>query len=321
VTASPVRLSGESLAEHFDSLVVGPTYEELIHDGYLSPCKVYAPPTIDTQGLHSRAGDYVTAELEARTGKPHVTGDAIEHYIRHTPGKRAVLFDVSVQAARGRAQAFRDRGFPAACIDGSLEASHRRSLVADFRAGRLTILTSCELISEGFDLPAIEVGISLRPTQSLGLFLQQTGRILRPFPGKSVSVLFDHAGNVHRFGLPTETRSWTLSRSDPRVKRAVFRAGIRICPACFAASPARSMVCSECGAEFASSPRTVVERAGELKEITLSADQLAARRKRQEQGQARTLEALIHLGRRRRLKHPEAWARRLLAARQRSRRT
>ena len=315
VTASPIRLSGQGLDSFFEAMVEGPTYETLIAEGFLTPVKVYAPPTIDTQGLHTRLGDYAQGEVAERATKPSVTGDAIEHYRRLTPGKRAVVFDVSIAAARARADSFRAAGFTADCIDGSLDPQLRRRLVSDFRAGRLQVLTSCELISEGFDLPAIEVGISLRPTQSIGLYLQQTGRILRPFEGKSVSYLFDHAGNVHRFGLPTQSRSWSLSGLAESTHGAKPVASVRVCPQCFCAQSNRVLVCVQCGHRFESRPRAVVEREGELEEITLTADQLAARRKRAEQGKARSLESLIEIGRMRRMRNPVGWATHVFNAR------
>jgi DNA repair protein RadD len=315
VTATPVRLSGEGLGEFFEVLVEGPQYETLQNQGYLTQLRVFAPPTIDTKGLHTRFGEYIGREVAQRSLKPTVTGDAIEHYRLHTPGSRAIVFDVSVDSARERAEAFRAAGFTADCIDGSLDRSLRQALVADFRSGRLQVLTSCDLVSEGFDLPAIEVGISLRPTQSLGLYLQQTGRILRPFPGKSVATLFDHAGNVHRFGLPTEVRTWSLSGNDEGTHRSVGGAICRVCESCFAASPARAVVCANCGERFKTKAREVVEQAGTLEEYQLpTAEQLAAKRVRQEQGRQDSYEKLVAYGRMKGYK--PNWARHVWEARQ-----
>jgi DNA repair protein RadD len=316
VTATPWRLSGEGLGEFFDCLIEGPTYEELQALGYLTALKVYVPPTISTEGLHTRFGDFIERELVERVARPQITGDAIEHYRRHTRGKRAIVFDVSVAAARNRAQEFRSAGFTADCIDGSLDAGLRRALVRDFRAGRLTVLTSCDLVSEGFDLPAIEVAIALRPTKSLGLFLQQTGRILRPFPGKSVATLFDHAGNVHRFGLPTEVRTWSLAGEPARADGPQRADSVRVCKTCFCANPARTVVCRACGTRFETQSRQVVQADGDLEEYRgPTAQELARRRIRQEQERAQTFEALQAYARLRGYK--PGWAEKVWAARQR----
>lgn len=317
VSATPARLSGEGLNEFFDTLITGPTHDELIRQGFLTPVRVYCPPTISTEGLHTRYGDYVGSEVEERVDRPTVTGDCIEHYRRHTPGARALVFDVSVEAARKRADAFNAAGFRSQCIDGTLPRDVRALAITEFRTGRLQVLTSCELVSEGFDLPAIEVGIALRPTQSLALWLQQSGRVLRPFPGKEAAILFDHAGNTLRHGLPTETRAWSLAGVDPLLKRGEPRAGLRTCPSCFAVSPQGAVVCRSCGRDFPVEPRTVRQEKGELEEVT--AEALIKVRKRQEQGRAQTLEALIQLGRLRKMPHPEQWAFFVMRARNKKR--
>lgn len=313
VTATPVRLSGQGLDDIFDDLILGPTHEELIAQGYLTPVSVYAPPTVSTEGLHTRAGDYVPREVIERVDQPQITGDCIAHYARVSPGARAVVFDVSVEAARRRAAAFRSAGYAAECIDGETPADIRALAVAGFRAGRIQILVSCDLVSEGFDLPAIEVGICLRPTQSLGLWLQQSGRVLRPFPGKERAILFDHAGNTLRHGLPTEERSWSLAGAVKTAVRDVNRKSLRTCPTCFAVSPGGAVVCRSCGHAFPREAREVSEVPGQLEEIT--AEGLIARRRRKEQGSARTFQALVELGIMRGMKNPYAWAGHVMRAR------
>lgn len=313
VTATPCRLSGEGLDDIFDDLILGPTHEELIQQGYLTPCRIYAPPTIDTDGLHTRAGDYINRELIERIDTPRITGDCVAHYERISPGARAIVFDVSVDAARKRAAAFRSAGHAAECIDGETPREVRAMAVADFRAGRIKVLVSVDLVSEGFDLPAIEVGISLRPTQSLGLWLQQSGRVLRPSEGKKVAIFLDHAGNTLRHGLPTETRSWSLAGAVANAHVHEPRRSLRTCPTCYAVSPGGAVVCRSCGNTFPREARQVSEVSGSLEEIT--AEGLIARRHRKEQGSARTFQALVELGQARGMRNPYMWAKHVMNAR------
>lgn len=322
VTATPTRLSGEGLDDLFDDLILGPTHEELIAQGYLTSCRIYAPPTINVDGVHTRAGDYIARELAELIDRPQITGDCIAHYRRLSPGARAIVFDVSVEAARGRAAAFTAAGFTAECIDGETPRQVRSLAIAGFRAGRVQVLTSCELVSEGFDLPAIEVGICLRPTQSLALWLQQSGRVLRPFPGKTSALIFDHAGNTLRHGLPTETRTWSLAGATEVAHRGEPGRSLRTCPACFAVSPQAAVVCRECGKPFPVKPREVRQAKGDLEELTPErlAQRLVMTRKHQEQGRAGTYDALVSLGRMRGMKRPELWAHHVMSARAAKRR-
>lgn len=312
VTATPVRLSGEGLGECFQSLVLGPTVEQLISIGALCPARVYAPPTISTEGLHSRMGDFIKAELTVRTDTPTVTGDAVKHYQRLTPGRAAVVFCVSVDHAKHVADQFNAAGISAHSVDGKMDRGLRRDIVGAFTAGRLLVLTSCDLISEGFDCPRIEVGISLRPTQSMGLWLQQVGRCLRPWPGKSEAVIFDHAGNTMRHGLPDDDREWTLE-GRPRQARDVGAISVRICPSCFAANRSGGLACTECGAVFPVKPREIEQQDGDLVEVDKAERDRQRQVARSEVWQAKTEAELIALGERRGYKSPTTWASRIIA--------
>jgi hypothetical protein len=314
VTATPIRLSGEGLDDLFDTMVLGPSTQDLIDQKFLTPVRVFAPSQPDLTGVHKRGGDYVIGELESAITKSAVTGDAIAHYKRLCAGKRAITFCVSVAHAKAIAESFNQAGVPSDYIDGSLDNQERRKRIASFREGRTMVLTSCDLVSEGFDLPSIEVGISLRPTASVGLWLQQVGRCLRTTDGKTEAVILDHAGNTLRHGLPTDKREWSLAGSGEKKKRATQEtiAGIRICKSCFQACPATASSCSGCGEPFPVKARKVEEIEGELQEIKAG----QAKSRMAEQTNTRTLMGLIELGRARGYKNPRAWAEYVLRGRQ-----
>jgi superfamily II DNA or RNA helicase len=307
VTATPVRLDGQGLARFFDTLIVGPSTQELIDRKFLAPLRVFAPVQPDLTGVHRRGGDYVTSELADVMAKPAIIGSALEQYVKHAAGQRAIVFSPSIEHARDTSRQFLAAGHSSQCIDGGMDRQLRTEAITAFRAGTIRVLTSCDLVSEGFDLPAIECAIALRPTQSLGLWLQQVGRILRPSPGKTHALLLDHAGNTLRHGLPTDARQWSLT--DGIVSSAQRKASVRICARCFAAATARSLVCPECGEWFQVKPREVRELPGELHEIA------GVRIERLPQAQLDTLEALIAEGKRRGYKSPLYWAKHVLAGR------
>jgi len=318
VTATPMRLSGEGLGEVFQCMIEGPQTAELIERGALSPCKVYAPPGIDVSSLRVTRGDYATSELAAAADKPKITGDAVDHYRKHADRTRAVAFCVSVEHAQHVATSFCDAGYSAVRIDGAMERHERRRIVQAFRDGAIHVITSCDLISEGFDLPAIECGISLRPTASTGLWLQQVGRCLRTHPGKGHAIILDHAGNTLRHGLPTETREWSLEgRGEKRGKSGGNEApGVRVCPACFAANASVRSACGSCGAPFPVAARKIATVDGQLQEVTVTSMRRRASPERIEQGMTKDLDALEALGKMRGYKDPRAWAMHVIAGRE-----
>lgn len=310
VTATPRRASGEGLGEVFGSMVEGPTVAQLINSGYLSPFKIYGPPTVATDGLHIRAGEFIQAEVAAVVDKPTVMGDAIAHYRKLADGQPAVVFCYSVEHSRQTAEAFRAAGYKFEHIDGGFEREQRKSIVGDFKTRRITGLCSCDLVSEGFDVPGIHCGILLRPTASESLFLQQVGRVLRIAPDKRQAIIIDHVGNARRHGLPDEDRNWSLEGEAKRARNSPAKISVRICPQCFAANRSIRQTCIECGTPFPVDPREVAHVEGELVEIQ-------RRQARTQQGRAQSLEDLIALGKERGYTNPAFWARKVLEGRHR----
>lgn len=312
VTATPQRLTGEALGDVFDDMIMGPTVEQLIEDGYLCKYKLFVPSTIDTSGLRTKMGDFEKQGLERAADSPKITGDAVREYSQIAPGKRAIAFCVSIQHAKHVAEKFTAAGYSSVSIDGKMPKEIRRGVVRDFREGRISVLTSCDLISEGFDLPAIEVAIMLRPTQSLALWIQQAGRALRTYPGKEYAIILDHAGNCQRHGLPDEDRMWTLNGKTKK-SGGSMAGSVRICPKCFAAQNFNAISCKFCQFVFGVAPRQIDEVAGTLREVDI---QVLRRKRMKEQGECDTFEKLVAYGQKHQYKSPEAWARHVMKARE-----
>ena len=298
LTATPWRLDGTGLGDQFDTMVRGPTIRELIDQGHLSDYIVYAPPVgIDTTGIKTHAGDFAKDQLVDAVDRPTITGNAISHYLKIAGGKRALVAAVSIEHSKHITAEFIAAGVRAVHIDGSEEQHRRDQIMADFAAGRILVLSQVGIVNEGVDIPGIEAVISLRPTQSLSLWLQFVGRSLRPAPGKDKAIILDHAGNTHRHGLPCEEREWTLE-ATPK-KRGQKKPGpdfqVKQCPGCYVCH-APAPRCPSCGHVYEVQGREVEQVEGDLQVIDL--DEMR-RHRRQEVGQARSLDELQEVGRKR----------------------
>lgn len=255
VTATPVRADGKGLGRHhdgvIDAMVVGSSMRDLISRGYLSEYRIFAPPSdLNLSDVNVTAGgDYSPEPLRRAVHRSHIHGDVVSHYMRLTPGKLGVTFAVDVESAVELAAAFRQQGVPAEMLSGTTPANNRYKILAKFAAGEIKQLCTCDIISEGFDLPAVEVCSMARPTQSYGLYIQQFGRALRIFPGKSTATLLDHVGNVLLHGLPDAARGWSLDRRDRRSRRNEGDAPIplRSCLGCAGVYERTRVVCPYCG--------------------------------------------------------------------------
>ena len=313
VTATPSRLDGRGLGVksggYFDTMVHGPSVGKLIELGFLSRPVVYAPPIqYETKGMRKRFGDYVASDVAERLDKPTITGCAVQHYQRICPGVPAIAFCASVAHAEHVAEQFNAAGIDSVSVDGTLPDAVRRSRIDDLASGGIKVLASCDLISEGLDIPVVTAAILLRPTQSTGLFIQQVGRAMRIHPGKKNAIILDHVGNTHQHGLPDEEREWSLD-GDNNGKRA--EAGevnpYVQCDNCYRMYTRLELKCPECGHERTVQQRELEQIEGELEEIReVERKKIQLRR---EEGMCGSLEELKELGRARGYKPGWAWIR------------
>lgn len=287
VTATPERLDGKGLGAMFDRMVMGPSVQWLIDNGFLAQPVYYAPrEVVDLSQVHTVAGDFDRSEAEEIVDTPRITGDAVTHYVRFCNRQRAVAFCISVAHAQHVADTFNSCGIPSASIDGTLDPEVRKQRVEDLTAGKILVLTSCELISEGFDLPAVNAAILLRPTHSLSMHLQQVGRALRPYPGKTNAIILDHVGNCLRHGLAEQERDWDLSGREKRLKKSSL-VETKQCSKCFAIFA--GTVCPQCGSQREIAVREIEEVDGELQRLSIE-DISKKREERREEGKCKTLD-------------------------------
>ena len=305
LTATPERLDGSGLDRFYTHMIHGPSVRWLIDNKFLSEFRVFAPPTVSTAGLHTRMGDYVKEEVNALMDKPTITGSAIEMYRKHTYGRRALGFAASIEHSKHVVEQFNAFGIPAEHVDGDTKPEVRDNAIERFRKGITLVLSNCDIFLEGFDCPAAEVAIILRPSKSECLVRQMYGRVLRTYPGKSEAIILDHVGNVARHGFPDDGRVWTLKGREANRRTVEACKSVRVCSRCFAAMWSGGQACTFCGFVFEVESREVRQVDGELFELDRQA--IAVRRKHEQRG-AQSMSELIQIGRDRKYKNPTGWA-------------
>ncbi len=248
-TATPVRLNGSGLGDVNDILIEGPTTQELIEWGNLAPFKYYAPEVIDTSKLKIKRGEYVAKDIDDMFRKKAIWGDVVKHYKKLSSGKQAICYCSGIAQSKKMAEEFNQAGIIAKHIDGETPKAERDEAIEDFRQGKIMILCNVDLISEGFDVPDCNTAILLRPTRSLGLFIQQSMRPMRYKPGKT-AIIIDHVGNVGRFGTPDIEREWKLDPKKESNTTVLEENPVKQCPDCFYTMERKVTVCPECGYEF-----------------------------------------------------------------------
>jgi DNA repair protein RadD len=259
LTATPFS---KGLGKHFDEIVVAATIRQLIEQGFLVDIDVYAAPEKpDLAKVRTVAGDYHEGELAEEMNRTTLVGNIVEHYLKLTEGKPAIVFCVDIKHSMNVTAQFMQHGVHAEHIDAYTPDARRKDIIERFKGGEIKVISNCAVLAEGFDAPLAEVMILARPTKSLIRFIQMAGRILRPFPGKNRALILDHSDTVARLGFPTDDLPLKLDMGIAR--QQVGAAGKPLdhlpkeCPQCHYVRAWNIVRCPECG--FVVVPQANVE--------------------------------------------------------------
>jgi superfamily II DNA or RNA helicase len=255
-TATPLRADGKGLgAEHlggdgvFHAMVEGPPERWLIEQGFLADYRVICRES-DLRLLETdvgASGDWSMAQLRDASRRSHIVGDVVAHYQKHAAGLLTMTFCTDVETATTTTQAFRAAGIPAETLTGETDDRLRQQMLHRFARREILQLVSVDVVSEGFDLPALECVQMARPTQSLSLYRQQFGRALRPKADGGKALVIDHVGNFLRHGPPDRPIVWTLARRDKRARSVNDAIPLRVCVECFQPYERIYAACPYCG--------------------------------------------------------------------------
>lgn len=264
-TGTPIRLDGRGLREDYDEMYVGARPSELIADGYIVAPRIYTVPLEllpDLKGVKKRGGDFREGELEERSNKKPLIGGIVDHWQRRAEGRRTIVFPVGIKHSRAIVERFRTAGIAAEHLDGETQLAERRAIIARLKDKTTYVVSSCGVLSEGFNLPEVKCVVLARATESLALHIQQPGRCMRPWGGIEPLVL-DHAGNTRRHGAPHFDHEWALGQRKGRG----CGGGVAVtkeCGGCHLFVPSGCTVCPECDCSFPVPVAEPTERDGEL---------------------------------------------------------
>ena len=256
MTATPLRLGKEQLGDYLETLVASPVPNVLQEMGYLSTMKYYSMPRDSMANLEevkTSRGDYDEKDLKNACDRIELVEKIVQEWFRIGKGKRTIAFCVDIEHANHVAEAFRKTGVTADTVDGNTSIKDRQQLYQALKTGELKVLTSCNVISIGFDEPSVEVGLMLRPTMSSAMHFQQLGRVMRisPQTGKEYGLILDQAGNLQRLGFPEDIEDYWL----PTRKASAGGGGApptKPCPVCGRIVLSFIVKCPDCAHQWIS---------------------------------------------------------------------
>ena len=246
-TATPMRMNEGGLGKVYDDLVEGVSTEWLIENNYLSNYKYYGIKLADISNLKTKRGDYDNSQVAELMESHEIYLNTLENWEKLSLNKKTIIYCSSIESSKNTIEEFKIKGYKAEHVDGTTKKEVREKIIEDFRSGDLKVISNVDLFGEGLDVPDCECVILLRPTKSLGLFIQQSMRSMRYKEGKTATII-DHVNNVKEHGLPDMEREWTLSEKKKKKKGEVL---VKDCPACFGVCAFNLRVCPYCGEQLA----------------------------------------------------------------------
>ena len=198
VTATPDRGDQRNLGEFFDSKAYEYSMADAIRQGYLAPIKAQMIPlelNISEVGISN--GDFAVSQV----------GNALEPYldqiasemVHYCKGRKTVVFLPLIAISQKFCRMLNDAGLRAAEVNGN--SDDRAEVLEDFENGKYDVLCNSMLLTEGWDCPAVDCVVVLRPTKIRSLYQQMVGRGMRIHPGKEELLLLDFLWMTERHDL------------------------------------------------------------------------------------------------------------------------
>lgn len=203
MTATPERTEGKDIFSIFDNnIALEVRLNEALEKNLVVPFHYFGITDIDLvdyRGIDINDIGKVSKLLEINERVDFII-EKMNFYGFDGDKRKAVGFCVSVEHAEYMAREFNKKGIKSTALTGSDSISKRQKEIAKLEDDNddLEVIFTVDLFNEGIDIPAINLVLMLRPTNSSIIFIQQLGRGLRKYKGKEFLTVLDFIGNYNK---------------------------------------------------------------------------------------------------------------------------
>lgn len=211
-TATAGRSDNVGLGHVWQEIAYQRGIVQMIAEGYLCDVKaIQVGADFDLANTKVRGGDYTDSSIERELERADAINAAADAYVRYAADRLGVAFTPTVATAGALAEALTLKGIRAEAVNGKMPPDQRRAILRRLHRGEIRVVTNAQVLTEGWDEPAVSCALMLRPTRSAPFFCQMAGRVLRPFIGtvgghpynKEDALILDVAGSAEELGLAT----------------------------------------------------------------------------------------------------------------------
>lgn len=264
----------------FDDMIIDMTGVEafnwFIDQGYLVPLIPRPTNTVlDMSGVGVNNGDYKPGEMQRAVDQYDITVKALQEVCHYGQNRYAwMVFASGVDHADHVCEILNAMGIPTTVVHRGVPGKERDQRIKDYKAGRYRCIVGNNILTTGFDHPALDLIAMLRPTLSSSLWVQMLGRGTRPMwanngfydlttrDGRLASIassrkqnclVLDFAGNTAQLGPindPVIPKAKGMGGGDAPIKvceKERLKPGYEPCGA-YNHTSVRN--CIQCGAEF-----------------------------------------------------------------------
>ncbi|MBI3162194.1 MAG: DEAD/DEAH box helicase family protein, partial [Chloroflexi bacterium] len=283
LSATPIT---KGLRNSYSGIVNAVTTRELVDAGWLVPLRVFVAKQIDMSGAKKIAGEW--AQNIATERGIQITGDVVSEWVKKTHEifggpRKTIVFCAGVAHGADLATKFADAGYNFVSISYKDDDKFKADAIADFARPDTSIhgLIATDILSRGFDVPDVMIGVSARPfSKSLASHIQQMGRVMRPSMGKESAIWLCHSGNYLRHQAEWE-RIYGEGVADlddeaekPKPEPTDKQKEAAKCPQC-GALWGNADVCTHCG-HVRQRRNDVIDVPGEMQEIGAKKEKYSA---------------------------------------------
>lgn len=205
--------------EFWKRIIYNINNQELTEKGYLCPLRYIDATLVKHKDipLNKSQSDFDLEKYEKKVEEKH------ERILKGIAWAEKTYKSVLVFCASiSQAQRYSDLTPNSACVHSKISKHERERIIDGFKDGEIKTVFNVGVLTTGFDHPALDCIILIRPTRSLLLYYQMLGRGVRISEGKDHCMIIDFSGSLKSMGkistikltkpylweLTTETGSW-----------------------------------------------------------------------------------------------------------------
>lgn len=252
VSATPIDNKGY-LLPGFDECINDLQLQDLIDMGFLVKPNYYSLSnySIDLSKIKITNGDFNIEELDNMMINFERLDKIYSEWLKIAENRKTIAFCSSIKQAEATCNYFREKGVACACLHSKV--NNREEVLTALKIGAVKIVFNVGILVAGFNEPSVDCIMFLNPTKILRRYIQQAGRGLRLFEGKSDCLMLDFAGLTSIHGFCNDLRFYIPAPPEAEYK-------YKECPECGNILPKHIKKCDVCGYEFTTEEMITVSK-------------------------------------------------------------